>query len=154
MTIIQTKACRVINDIPFPESPSTFFQFMNILNVSDLYTLKLLIYIYKTIHHDHNNHHLNLYTTSPACIHKKYSILRYNKSKKQFPINHKGVKTLERHSEWNRIINVITIIWIYPQTTSCIFQAFRRYWLYYLHPLTDCNIWLVSSDVQYASLTL
>ena len=107
MVVMQKKACRAINNLSYTGHTSIYFKSMNILKIEDLYCFQILVYMYKTVHLDHDRSLLE-HLRHQSDIHphstrnrESFNITRFNKAKSQFSIIYKGVKL------WNSIPNII-----------------------------------------------
>ena len=96
--VLQKRAIRVINNLPFNEHTNEYFKSSEILKLNDIYNCQIGTYFYNTIHnridpvlsdnlrlqsdiHSHNTRNSN-----------KYVIRRYQCKKSQNNIQYKGVK--------------------------------------------------------------
>ena len=96
--ILQKKAIRAVNFLPYNSHTNDYFKEMRILKLSDLFKMQTSQYIFKTLHSNNDDElHANLlkhsdihnYNTRGA---DKFNIPKYNKSKSQCNIDFSGTK--------------------------------------------------------------
>lgn len=96
LIVLQKKAIRAINNLPYNEHTTDYFKMCNILKLEDLHEFQSSVYIYKALFCDfdrelvlvlHNRSDIHTYNTRGN---NKINIPRFKKSKSQFCVSYVG----------------------------------------------------------------
>ena len=104
--VLQKKAIRAINNLPYNEHTNACFKYNIILKLSDQYKLQVPNYIFQVLHSNIDeelksslliNNHIHIHNTR---TNNQMSILRLNRSKTKHYVLHNGMLT------WNSLTDI------------------------------------------------